>query len=167
MTADALKAQAVAVSRAARELRSYAEGLPALIERRKRPQHDLDTVRRWLPDLIAAAKSFAAILEGKPPITVPPLKYQATAVARAAANERGRRDQTAYLVTKGARTAEYLAEVTTAAADLEAAAGTISRLVEQPVQAERPSAPQRASARGRASGKRNREIQPALALSVG
>lgn len=52
-----LSDQTLAVQRAAANLRGHVENLRNLVERRKRPQHELDEAVRWLPHLEAAARS--------------------------------------------------------------------------------------------------------------
>lgn len=55
--AVSLKEQATAVGRAAANLRGHIENLERLVSIRRRPQHELDTARAFLPGLEAATRT--------------------------------------------------------------------------------------------------------------
>lgn len=56
-----LQAQADAVERAATNLAGHVRTLGELVERRKRPQHDLEIAAAWLPALQAAAATMRRV----------------------------------------------------------------------------------------------------------
>lgn len=58
-----IASQATAVERAAANLRGHIETLRGLVSRGRRPQHELDTARAWLPDLEAAAMTLRKFVD--------------------------------------------------------------------------------------------------------
>lgn len=59
-----IKDQALAVERAAVNLRGHCDNIRDLVARNKRPQHELETQLAWLPALEAAAVTMKKVAGG-------------------------------------------------------------------------------------------------------
>jgi hypothetical protein len=62
-----LFAQAAAVRRAAINHRGHVNNLRELVARGRRPQHELDIAKSWLPALLAAADTMESIAANEQP----------------------------------------------------------------------------------------------------
>lgn len=61
-----IDAQATAVERAAVNLRGHVNNLADLVQRGRRPKHELDIATAWLPDIEAAAVTMRRLASNEP-----------------------------------------------------------------------------------------------------